>query len=97
MFTQLKKDYYSVNANISLSPVRTSSLFYEGGASVINPGDNNQSLSQIGTPQVPMSVDQVRNTSPGLIVNPEYMMMMPPRYDDIYYPRTDKRMISKKQ
>lgn len=97
MFTQLKKDYYSVNANISLSPVRTSSLFYEGGASVINPGDNNQSHSQIGTPQVPMSVDQVRNNSPGLIVNPEYMMMMPPRYDDIYYPRTDKRMISKKQ
>ena len=24
----------------------------------------------------------------------DYLMFAPPRYDDIYYPRTDKRMIS---
>jgi hypothetical protein len=33
MFTQLKKDYYSVNANISLSPVRNQSMFMDEGAS----------------------------------------------------------------
>ena len=36
MFTQLKKDYYSVNANISLSPVRNSTNIMDEGGSYIN-------------------------------------------------------------
>jgi hypothetical protein len=36
MFTHLKKDYYSVNANISLSPVRQAMNQYDAEAEEIS-------------------------------------------------------------
>jgi hypothetical protein len=32
-----------------------------------------------------------------IMVPPSLLMGQPPRYDEVYYPRTDKRMISKLQ
>ena len=38
-----------------------------------------------------------RSVSPTntIMVPPSLLMGQPPRYDEVYYPRTDKRMISK--
>ena len=46
MFTQLKKDYYSVNANISLSPVRNQSMVFDDPASMINSTNQQMLLEQ---------------------------------------------------
>ena len=35
------------------------------------------------------------NPNNTIMVPPSLLMGQPPRYDEVYYPRTDKRMISK--
>ena len=93
MFSSTKKDYYSVNANISLSPRKTGSMILEDTDQLINQTQQMQGSPQhhstIRDPNTSLSPQRnVEETQQVIVVNQL-------RYEDVYYPRTDKRMISK--
>ena len=104
MFTNVKKDYYSVNANISLSPIteqqQLQKMLQNEQSATMNAMTNLQDQSMHGSGQDDSSVYQQEN-----LVNQGQGRMyaiaehlqnpISTRYDDIYHPRTDKRVIRK--
>ena len=111
MFTHLKKDYYSVNANVSISPVRQQMMMLTGDEIAFSHEINQQAMITDGGEAGADGTMQLmahntgyqsensprRSVSPTntIMVQPSLLMGQPPRYDEVYYPRTDKRMISK--
>ena len=112
MFTHLKKDYYSVNANVSISPVRQQMMMLTGDEIGFSQEINHQPMitdggdggadgnMQLMAHNTGYQSDNSprRSVSPTntIMVPPSLLMGHPPRYDEVYYPRTDKRMISKR-
>ena len=98
MFNYEKRDYYSVNANVSMSPLRERSVMahssMEPTKSEINGEIRNEELLV-----VPPDDDRPGTIDPSLhqgdTTFEERMPNFIPavKYEDIYYPRTDKRMI----
>ena len=113
MFTHLKKDYYSVNANISITPVKQQVAMLSGEdleGMMLQALPNGTMITEAGeivnapateSPGYQTKMDGSgsprRSVSPTntIMVPPSLLMGQPPRYDEVYYPRTDKRMIRK--
>ena len=110
MFTHLKKDYYSVNANVSISPVRQQMMMLTGDEIGFYQEINQQPMitdggegEDGGMQAMPHNTGYQSENSPRrsvsatntIMVPPSLLMGQPPLYDEVYYPRTDKRMISK--
>ena len=107
MFTHLKKDYYSVNANVSISPVRQQMAMLQGETEtaflheqppmITEHGEGDAEGAEMHGTAYQQENSPRRSVSPTntIMVPPSLLMGQAPRYDEVYYPRTDKRMISK--
>eukprot|EP00347_Sterkiella_histriomuscorum_P007648 403348111 len=129
MFTHSKKDYYSVNADISLSPVKSQMLQSQqpmmldedinqsqmmgnvnatygqtapNGAMGMNTGPATSNATMYNTAQPQFQDNSVmsrgsQNPHSSMGNTMVLMNQAPTRYDDVFYPRTDKRMIKGNQ
>jgi len=81
MFRFNKQDYYTANANISLSPTR------QRQSESIGKEEGNSRLMRDSFPQASLPSIFARDMSAEMM----------PTYEQVYYPRTDKRVISKRE
>ena len=103
MFTNAKKDYYSINAKIALSPIieqqQLQNMLQKEQQNSINMMNTVQehsmhggSVSNENESQENMMNQQQQNM---YVIAQHLKNPVSTRYDDIYHPRTDKRVIRK--